>query len=66
MDGMETEDLAQQFASDNYAGICPEAWDAMQAANVGHATAYGARRGCLSSALRDQVRAIFRLQWHRR
>jgi threonine aldolase len=41
MDGMETEDLAQQFASDNYAGICPEAWDAMQAANVGHATAYG-------------------------
>ena len=25
-----TEELAQQFASDNYAGICPEAWAAMR------------------------------------
>ena len=32
---------AQQFASDNYAGICPDAWRAMEAANRGHATAYG-------------------------
>ena len=32
---------AQQFASDNYAGICPEAWDAMAQANRGHAPAYG-------------------------
>jgi len=31
----------QQFASDNYAGICPEAWQAMQAANRGSAPAYG-------------------------
>lgn len=31
----------QQFASDNYAGVCPEAWAAMQAANEGHARAYG-------------------------
>src|SRR4051794_31168484 len=31
----------QQFASDNYAGICPEAWAAMAEANRGHATAYG-------------------------
>lgn len=31
----------QQFASDNYAGICPEAWAAMAEANQGHATAYG-------------------------
>ena len=23
----------QQFASDNYSGICPEAWDAMARAN---------------------------------
>ena len=38
---MDPEDLAQQFASDNYAGICPEAWAAMDAANHGHATAYG-------------------------
>jgi threonine aldolase len=33
--------LHQQFASDNYAGICPEAWHAMEEANRGHATAYG-------------------------
>jgi threonine aldolase len=31
----------QQFASDNYAGICPEAWSAMAEANGGSATAYG-------------------------
>lgn len=30
-----------QFASDNYSGICPEAWDAMALANQGHAQAYG-------------------------
>ena len=32
---------AQQFASDNYSGICPEAWQAMAEANNGHAPAYG-------------------------
>ncbi|MFK8254196.1 beta-eliminating lyase-related protein, partial [Ancylobacter terrae] len=31
----------QQFASDNYAGICPEAWAAMARANSGSAVAYG-------------------------
>jgi threonine aldolase len=31
----------QQFASDNYAGICPEAWTAMAEANGGSAPAYG-------------------------
>ena len=31
----------RQFASDNYAGICPEAWEAMSQANAGHTTAYG-------------------------
>lgn len=31
----------QQFASDNYSGICPEAWQAMAAANHGSAPAYG-------------------------
>ena len=34
--------LAPQFASDNYAGICPEAWRALEAANAGHAPGYGA------------------------
>lgn len=31
----------RQFASDNYAGVCPEAWDALNIANAGHAPAYG-------------------------
>ncbi|MFC5068160.1 threonine aldolase family protein [Flaviflagellibacter deserti] len=34
-------DLPQQFASDNYSGICPEAWAAMADANRGSAPAYG-------------------------
>jgi threonine aldolase len=29
------------FASDNYAGICPEAMAALEAANAGYATSYG-------------------------
>jgi threonine aldolase len=38
---INAEDSAQQFASDNYSGICPQAWAAMENANHGHATAYG-------------------------
>lgn len=34
-------DKSQQFASDNYSGICPEAWAAMEKANQGHERAYG-------------------------
>ena len=30
-----------QFASDNYAGVCPEAWQALQEADQGYATSYG-------------------------
>ncbi len=41
MNEPDPEELTQQFASDNYAGICPEAWQAMQAANQGHVTSYG-------------------------
>lgn len=33
--------MTQQFASDNYAGTCPEAWAAMQQANAGSVAAYG-------------------------
>lgn len=43
------------FASDNYSGICPSAWQAMEEANQGFARAYGddewTRRAC--NALRD-------------
>lgn len=33
--------LPQQFASDNYAGVCPEAMQALLEANAGHASSYG-------------------------
>jgi threonine aldolase len=33
--------LRHQFASDNYSGICPEAWEALLVANNGHALPYG-------------------------
>lgn len=33
--------LYNQFASDNYAGICPDAWQAMHSANNGFAASYG-------------------------
>ena len=32
---------AQQFASDNYSGVCPEALEALVEANKGHETSYG-------------------------
>jgi threonine aldolase len=38
---MTKKHLRNQFASDNYAGVCPEAWQAMTAANRGYATSYG-------------------------
>ena len=41
MTEIDRVELRQQFASDNYAGICPEAWQATEAANQGHASAYG-------------------------
>jgi threonine aldolase len=41
MSGIDSTSLRQQFASDNYAGICAEAWQAMEAANSGHVTSYG-------------------------
>jgi len=31
----------RHFASDNYSGICPEAWAAMTEANAGHEISYG-------------------------
>jgi threonine aldolase len=38
---MDKTALRRHFASDNYAGICPEAWAALDEANRGHAPAYG-------------------------
>ena len=41
MTAIDSSILEQQFASDNYAGICPDAVSAMAEANRGHSTAYG-------------------------
>lgn len=41
MTHIDDNNLLQQFASDNYAGICPEAWSSMEEANRGHVSAYG-------------------------
>ena len=48
---------AQQFASDNYSGICPEAWNAMAEGNRGHAPAYGEDAWTARAA--DAFRALF-------
>lgn len=47
----------QQFASDNYAGICPEAWAAMALANKGSAAAYGEDEWTQRAA--DALRDLF-------
>src|SRR6202171_5431671 len=47
----------QQFASDNYCGICPEAWAAMAEANRGHAPAYG--DDVWTAKASDAFRALF-------
>ena len=47
----------RQFASDNYAGICPEAWAALAEANADHAPAYGEDRWTQRAA--DALRELF-------
>jgi threonine aldolase len=47
----------RQFASDNYAPMCPEAWTAMEAANAGHAPSYGNDPWTQEAA--DLIRDIF-------
>ena len=51
------EAMAPQFASDNNAGICPEAWRALEAANTGHASGYGADDW--TRAASDAIRSAF-------
>lgn len=55
--GIRVNKNAQQFASDNYAGVCPEAWAAMQEANCGHAQAYGEDEWTQRAA--DDFRVLF-------
>src|SRR5437763_1849995 len=48
----------RQFASDNYAGVCPEAWAALLKANKGHVRGYGDDE-CTTQAL-DLIRDLFK------
>ncbi|MBF2051403.1 MAG: low specificity L-threonine aldolase [Elainella sp. C42_A2020_010] len=52
-----TSDLPEQFAGDNYSGICPEALDYMLKANYGSAPAYGDDYWTQRAA--DQFRELF-------
>ncbi|MGE5609366.1 MAG: threonine aldolase family protein [Bacillota bacterium] len=47
----------RQFASDNYAGICPEAWEAMAQANRGHVISYGDDEWTAKAS--DMIREVF-------
>src|SRR5262245_29247934 len=50
--------MSQQFASDNNAGMCPEALDALVRANAeGHATGYG--DDAWTGKACDRLRALF-------
>lgn len=47
----------RHFASDNYAGICPEAWQALEEANQGHYPAYGEDEWTQKAS--DMIRDVF-------
>ena len=53
----QPEPALQHFASDNYAGICPEALAALLAANDGHVRSYGDDEWTLRAA--DRLRELF-------
>src|SRR5205809_6547389 len=46
-----------EFASDNVAPICPEAWAALQEANLQYAPSYG--EDCWTARVCDRIREIF-------
>ena len=49
----------RQFASDNYAGICPEAFAAMAEANSGHEVSYG--DDSYTEKVSDRIRELFEI-----
>jgi threonine aldolase len=57
MTDINSTDLLQQFASDNYSGMCPEALAAIEDANRGHAPAYG--NDPWTAAAADAFREMF-------
>src|SRR5712671_3798805 len=53
----KTTSPRRQFASDNYAGVCPEAWTALLKANQGHVRGYGDDEWTTQAA--DLIRDLF-------
>ncbi len=51
--------MRYQFASDNTAGICPEAWEAMRQANEGFVASYGEDPWTQTAA--DRLREVFEM-----
>ncbi len=49
----------QHFASDNYSGICPEAFESLTQANQGHELAYGEDRW--TTEVCDRLRELFEI-----
>jgi threonine aldolase len=47
----------RQFASDNYSGVCPEVWQALEEANHGHAPSYG--EDVWTRKASDLIREVF-------
>src|SRR5438552_8044358 len=54
---MSPDSGRHEFASDNTAAICPEAWEALKEANAGCAPSYGDDRW--TARVRDRVREMF-------
>ena len=50
-------EIRRHFGSDNYAGICPEAWTALEEANADHAIGYGDDPWTARAA--DLIRDVF-------
>ena len=48
------------FASDNYSGMAPQAWQALEVANQGYADAYGDDKWTLQAA--DKIRQVCSLK----
>jgi len=56
---MDADTNRHEFASDNTAGICPEAWTALERANTHDASSYGEDRW--TAELCDRIREIFEI-----
>ena len=54
---MKNDNSRRQFASDNYSGVCPEAWKALEEANRGHVRSYG--DDAYTARAADLIRELF-------